>query len=302
MGERDTQRTASWRVVVCTDIGGEIVPMLRGVLAAHGHRLVGVVTGPGPQRRRSDDYLDVVRSVPPGTDVIVTTHPGRLAAMLAPLRPDLLLACGFLWRLPPAVLRLPPLGAVNVHAGLLPHQRGANPIGWAFRRGDPAIGFTAHRMAEQIDTGPVLAQAPVPIGDDDDFAALIARMFASVPDLLARAFARVAAGEPGDEQDEARAFDARLFEDNWRTIDWTRPARAVHNQVRSWFGLRGVPRGAFGVLDGQRLLLTKTRLVGQGAPPLAPGAALRRDDGTLLAGCGDGPLAILEWEPVDAPD
>jgi methionyl-tRNA formyltransferase len=240
----------------------------------------------------------VVRAVPPGIDVIVTTGMGRLAATLAPLRPDLLLVFGFLWRLPPAVLRLPPLGAVNVHGGLLPEQRGANPFGWAFRRGDPAIGFTAHRMDEQIDTGPVLARAPVPIGDDDDFDAILPRMLATVPDLLARAFARVAAGDSGDPQDEAGAFDAHLFEESWREIDWGRPARHIHNQVRSWYGMRAVPRGAFGVLDGARVLVTKTRLVGDETPALAPGATLRRDDGTVLVGCGDRPLAILAWELV----
>ncbi len=118
---------------------------------------------------------------------------------------------------------------------------------------------------------------------------------------MARALARVAAGDPGDPQDEARAFYAELFTDDWREIDWSQPARAVHNQVRSWIGARGTPRGAYGAIDGARVLITKTRLVGEDAPALAPGVALRRDDGTLLVGCGDRPLAIVAWEPADAP-
>ena len=110
MDDSGEPRAASWRVVLFTDLGGQVVPLLHGLIGAHGHRLVGVVTGPGPKRRRSDVYLDVVRAVPPGIDVIVTTHMGRLAAMLAPLRPDLIFVCGFLWRVPPDVLRLPRLG------------------------------------------------------------------------------------------------------------------------------------------------------------------------------------------------
>src|SRR3954451_22768566 len=123
-------RAESWRVVHFTDFGGQIVPVVQDVLGAHGHRLVGVVTGPGPKRRRSDDYLDVVRAVPPGINVLVTTHPGRLAAMLAPLRPDLILVTGFLWILPPAVLQLPRLGVINFHGGILPDWRGPNSMGW----------------------------------------------------------------------------------------------------------------------------------------------------------------------------
>lgn len=290
----------SWRVVLVTDVGGMIVPQFHPLFEAHGHRLVGVVTGPGPKRRRSDDYLDVVRSVPPGIDVIVTTHMGRLAALLAPLRPDLIFVLGFLWRVPPEVLRLPRLGAINLHLGILPEQRGANPVGWAFRLDEGEVGATIHRMDEGLDTGPVLAQARVAVGDDDDIASLFPRLGATVPGLVARAFARVAAGDPGDPQDESRARYAELFTDDWREIDWSRPARAVHNQVRSWFGMRGTPRGAFGTIDGARTLITKTRLVDEAGPGLAPGEATRRADGTLLVGCGDRPLAIIESSSAEA--
>jgi methionyl-tRNA formyltransferase len=155
-------------------------------------------------------------------------------------------------------------------------------------------------MDEGFDTGPILAQGRVPIGDDDDIADLFPRLVSVVPDALARAMARVARGDPGDPQDESRAFYAELFADDWQEIDWSRPARAVHNQVRSLFGVRGTARGAVGLLDGERALITKTRLVSEAGADLAPGATLRRDDGTLLVGCGDGPLAIVAWEPVEA--
>jgi methionyl-tRNA formyltransferase len=219
------------------------------------------------------------------------------------LRPDLILVTGFLWRVPPDVLGLPQLGVINLHGGLLPDWRGPNPFAWSLRAGDPALGFTVHRMDDGFDTGPVLARSRVPIRDDDDFDTLLPRLVETIPEVLARAFQRVAAGDPGEAQDESRAGYAALFTDDWREIDWARPARAVHNQVRSWIGERGTPRGAFGVLDGQRVLVTKTRLVGDSATAPDPGAILHLDDGTLLVGCGDGPLAILAWEPDerDAP-
>jgi methionyl-tRNA formyltransferase len=302
MDDRGEPRAASWRVVHFTDVGGQIVPLVLGELERHGHRLVGVVTGPGPRRRRNDAYLDVVRDVPPGIDVLVTTHMGRLATVLAPLRPDLILVTGFLWRVPADVLRLPRLGVINLHGGLLPDWRGPNPIGWALRVGDPAVGFTAHRMDEGFDTGPVLARSPVQIEDEDDIDSLLPRLVATIPELLARTFARVEAGDPGEPQDESRAGHAALFTDDWREIDWGQPARTVHNQVRSWVGARGTPRGAFGVLDGRRVLVTKTRLGTDAATAPAPGATLHRDDGTRLVGCGDGPLEILAWASAAADE
>src|SRR5690349_5891140 len=140
MSGGDERQDGSWRVVLFTDAGGQVVTLAKQVLDAHGHRLVGVVTGPGPRRRRTDDYLDVVRAVPAGIDVIVTTNMARLAALLAPLRPDLIMSLGFKWRVPAEVLRLPPRGVINTHLGILPEQRGPNPVGWAFRNDDPALG------------------------------------------------------------------------------------------------------------------------------------------------------------------
>ena len=301
MGDGGEPRAESWRVVLFTDFGGQVVQLGQRMLEAYGHQLVGVVTGPGPERRRTDDFLDVVRATPPGVDVIVTTHMRRLAAMIAPLRPDLILSVGFKWRVPTAVLQLPRLGVINLHFGLLPERRGANPVGWAFREDDREFGATVHRMDEGFDTGPILAQSRIPLGDDDDAGVLFPRLIATVPAMMGQAFARVAQGDPGDPQDESRAFYAELFTDDWREIDWSQPARAIHNQVRSWYGLRGTAKGAFGLLDGERVLITKTRLLAEAGANLAPGATLRRDDGTLVVGCGDQPLAILAWEHAAAP-
>ena len=101
-GGRTNPAPESWRIVVFTNIpGGVIFSLVDGVVRPLGHRVVGVVTSPGPKRRRSPAYLEVVAAVPPGIDVIVSNHPERWAAMLAPLRPDLIISGGFPWRIPP---------------------------------------------------------------------------------------------------------------------------------------------------------------------------------------------------------
>ncbi|MCD6058410.1 MAG: methionyl-tRNA formyltransferase, partial [Thermomicrobiales bacterium] len=137
MADGQTPAPESWRILVFTNIpGGVIYSLVDAVVRPLGHRVVGVVTSPGPKRRRSPAYLEVVAAVPPGIDVIVSNHPERWAAMLAPLRPDLIVSGGFPWRIPSEVLALPRLGAINMHPALLPRYRGPAAIEWALRNGD----------------------------------------------------------------------------------------------------------------------------------------------------------------------
>jgi methionyl-tRNA formyltransferase len=291
----------SWRIMVFTNIpGGVIYSLVDRIARSLGHRVVGVVTSPGPKRRRSPTYLEVVAAVPPGVDVIVSNHPERWAAMLAPLRPDLIISGGMPWRIPAEVLALPRLGAINMHPALLPRYRGPAAVEWAFRNGDAELGFTIHRLSPDFDTGPILAQARIPIADEDDVDSLTAKFGPVVPELLRQALARVARGDPGEPQDEAEATYAGLFDDEWRVIDWDQPARAIHNQVRSWTGFRDIPKGALGEIDGQTWQITRTRLLpAQPEPrdPVPPGTVVRRDGERLVVQCGDGAIEILAWAP-----
>src|SRR4051812_36679753 len=254
--------SASWRIVVFTNMpGGIVYSLVDEIVRPLGHRVVGVVTSPGPKRRRSPTYLEVVAAVPPSIDVVVSIHPERWAAMLRPLAPDLIISGGFPWRIPVDVLALPRLGAINFHDAPLPRHRGPDATGWAFRDGDTDTALTIHRLTPEFDAGPILAQARIPITDEDDWSTLMPQFLSQAPELLQRALARVARGEAGEPQDEGQASEAGLFEPAWRVIDWTSPARTVHNQVRSWIGLRDIPPGALSDVDGQTLLITKTRLL-----------------------------------------
>src|SRR5215218_8400398 len=196
----------SWRIVVFTNMpGGMIYSLVNEIVRSLGHRVVGVVTSPGPKRRRSPTYLEVVAAVPPGVDVIVSNHPERWAAMLAPWKPDLIVSGGFPWRIPADVLALPRLGAINFHDALLPRHRGPNATGWAFRLGDAETAMTIHRLTPEFDAGPILAQAVVPITDDDDMTTIRSQFQAHMPRLLEHALERIARGEAGDPQDESQA-------------------------------------------------------------------------------------------------
>ena len=233
--------------------------------------------------------------------MIVTTHMKRLSAVLRPLDADLFWVMGFMRVLPDDVINLPRLGTVNTHSAVLPRHRGPNPFGWGFREDTGEFGWTIHRMTSVLDAGPILAQGSVTYGDDDDFESIVPRWLGQLPGLIQVALARAIAGDPGDTQDEDQASYAGFFEPEWRQIDWSQPARVIHNQVRSWVGQRGVPLGAFGEIDGELKLIVKTALMPVGASATAsPGEVIERDGDALVVQCGDGPLRILRWQASEA--
>jgi hypothetical protein len=84
-----TEGTASWRVVMLT-VTPLIVPRLEQLLNRFGHKLVGVLTAPGPRSRRTDDYLQVAQLARPGLDMIVSNTPRRWARMISTFEPGLI--------------------------------------------------------------------------------------------------------------------------------------------------------------------------------------------------------------------
>jgi methionyl-tRNA formyltransferase len=289
---------ASLRVVIFTVLP-QVAAGFVEVFAAMGHRVVGVVTTPGPERRRSTGYLDVVRAVPPGIDIIVSTHPRRLAAMLTPLRPDLIMCMSFPLRIPQEVIDLPRLGTINGHPSKLPQYRGPNSVGWMIRNGDPELAFTFHRMDGDFDTGPILAQATAPLGEDDDLETILGKMQQIVFSIFPIALERVLRADPGDPQPNEGASEAPLFEPEWRAIDWAQPELTIHRQVRSWIGFTDYAAGALAEVQGEPFVILKTRRLPGETSDAPPGTVLRRDaqTGSFVIQCGDGPLEVLHFQP-----
>jgi methionyl-tRNA formyltransferase len=278
-------------------------PFLAGAwtqgLSARGHAAVAYLTTAGPPRRRSDGYREVVERHGGTSDVIVSSRPSVWAAMFAPYDLDLLVCIGFPWRLPADLLRVPRLGAINAHPSLLPKYRGAGPnvFGWIFRNDERETGMTVHRMSPDFDTGPILVQEAVSIDDDDNAGSLAAKLGPVLMRVIDQGLAAAEAGEPGVPQG-SDGFYCEAFEEEWRYVDWNRPARLVHNQVRSWTGMESQGH-AVARLDGAEVTVKRTRLIadadaGGGVPA---GTVLRRDSAGVLVQCADGPLLVIDWEP-----
>ena len=128
---------------------------------------------------------------------------------------------------------MPRLGIVNGHPSLLPRYRGPFPIAWAVRNGETEIGMSFHLMDAAFDTGNLLAQKAVPLGDDDTDETLFGRF----PAVVARAAAdrlRPARGRRPRRPAGGRRVPEHVRATSYWTIDPSQPAAEVHRQARAW--------------------------------------------------------------------
>ena len=277
----------SWRIVaICTV--RPIATALVGALRDLGHDPVALLA---PRREtEQEEFLRLTgASAPPGLDLLFARDKWSIERLVRAYEPDLAICWGFPWKIPQAALDVPRLGSINHHPGLLPRHRGPIPLAWAVREGDAAWGITWHRMDAELDTGNVLAQTTVPIEDDDvDIRDFGPRIIGAGLELLPAVLDRVAAGDPGDPQPTEGASWAGHFEDDdYALVDWARPARQIHNQVRAWhltFGMSGLV-APVAELDGEQVVLLQTRLTDPG-------------DGARRVECGDGPIWVVAFRPT----
>ena len=199
-------------------------------------------------------------------------------------RPDLLFSFYYRRILPDEMLEEPPLGAFNMHGSLLPRFRGRAPVNWAVAKGETKTGATLHRMRTRADTGEIVDQEEVPIGPDDTAIEVQRRVTAAAVEVLARRLEELKAGTaPEVPQDESKAtrFGRRRPEDG--RIDWSRPAREVHDLVRA---VTHPFPGAFTDLFEGKTFVWRTRLPGLAAHDTFPGQ-VRAEENRLLVACGD---------------
>lgn len=272
---------APWRVAIVT----RVLPVALGfdaVLRGAGHEPVALLTARDP---RFDAPTDLVAGAPAGVDVLVTSRRDRIAPLLDAVRPDLAVCMGFPWKVPADALAVPTLGWLNGHPSLLPRRRGPLPLAWAIREGDEEVGVSFHRMDAELDTGPVLAQSTLRLGEYVAPETFYERMGPLVLAMFVEALERLAAGEEGTVQ-EGGDYQGFFTADDLR-LDLSRQADEVHRLVWAWRYALPIDgeRGALAELDGEIVRVLAT--------------SLAEVEGARRIECGDGPLWILETEPVE---
>ncbi len=195
--------------------------------------------------------------------------------------------------LPPAVLAAPRQGCLNLHASLLPKDRGAAPINWAIAEGERETGISLMQMDEGCDTGPVFTMRAIAIGENETAGELALRLAELAAVVVREDFPRAALGDLAlSAQDHAGATNARMLEKNDGLVDWKRPAREVHDRAR---GMTPWP-GAHTLAGGKRFKVLGTRLAAASGREGEPGAVIAIDkDGARIA-CGDGAVLVVRGQ------
>jgi methionyl-tRNA formyltransferase len=279
------------------------VPTLRA-LADSPHTLVGVLTQPdrpagrgreltgGPVKRVAQE-LNLPLSQP------ATLRTPEAGALLASWAADVLIVVAYGLILPPAVLALPRLGCINVHASLLPRWRGAAPVQRAILAGDAETGITIMQMDAGLDTGPILAQERTPIGPEESSQQLLERLGVLGAALLLRTLKEAQQPLPmpqaRPQPDQGVTYAAKIDKAEAR-IDWGRSAEQIARQVRA-FNPRPVAETLW---QGEQLRIWEARALGAadagGTGGAQPGDVLGLEPGELVIQCGEGRLAILKLQ------
>lgn len=210
-------------------------------------------------------------------------------AELADLKPDVMVVVAYGLLLPPAALALPRLGCVNVHASLLPRWRGAAPIERAILAGDPETGVSIMQMDAGLDTGPVLATASTPIGDEDNSEALADRLVTLGGETLVSTLNQLAGGTArAIAQPEAGVLYAHKLRKEEAGIRWTETAATIDRQIRAFY-----PRSpAYCLYQGQRLRILRAQVRRGAVAGIAAGTVVDMDGDVMTIACGTDALAV----------
>ena len=279
------------------------VPTLTEIVA-NGHEVVAVYTrAPKPAGRGQAERRSPVHEAAEGFGIPVFT-PKSLRGeaeqiVFASHGAELAVVVAYGLILPKPILDAPELGCLNLHGSLLPRWRGAAPIQRAVMAGDARTGVMVMQMDEGLDTGPVALVDEMPIGPDMTAGELHDRMMLVGADLMVRALAALERGSLAFTPQSAEGVTyAHKIDKAEARIDWNRPARDVHNQIR---GLSPFPGAWFELMvNGApvRVKVLRSSLVaGSGAP------GERIGEGLTVA-CAEGAVRLtrVQRQGKDAMD
>jgi methionyl-tRNA formyltransferase len=274
------------------------VPTLDALLGSR-HPVVGVVTQPDRPRGRGQKISDApvkARALAAGLPILQPERMKDPAFLdnLAALRADIGVVAAYGKILTDAVLAVPRLGMINVHASLLPRYRGAAPVHRAIIAGERETGVTIMRVVKALDAGPMLATIRRPIGADEtsdeverDLARLGAQLLVSTADALA-----AGAGQETPQDDSAATYAHRLTKEDG-VIDWSWPAARLHDLIR---GLQPWPQAFSFLRDRRFILIRSSAKEAEVAGPEASeaGTIVEAEGDRLVVATGSGWLQVTE--------
>jgi methionyl-tRNA formyltransferase len=270
------------------------VPTFIHILAQPDIEIAAVITQPDRPSGRGKQIsappmkkAAIAASVPVHQPEKIRSSEAR--ALLQQLAPDCIVIIAYGQIIPAALLNIPKLGWINLHASLLPKYRGAAPIHWAIANGETQTGLTTMRIDAGMDTGHMLLQEEIDIAPEETAPELSDSMAEAGAPLMLETLRGLAAGKLVPRpQDNDRATYAPLLKKEDGRIDWNRTAQEIYNRMR---GFAPWP-GAYTSFRGQTCHLWGEPFSLQTLTGGAPGTIFREDTQILIA-CGHATLLRL---------
>lgn len=296
--------------VVLMGTGRFALPTFRAVIDSR-HLVVGLFTQPDRTGRGHHQHVNPLKELV-ATRGIPVFQPQKVnlpepISQLRGLSADVCVVAAYGQILSAELIGTPRLGAINVHASLLPKFRGAAPIQTAILNGEKETGVTIFQIEPKLDAGPILAIERTPIGPKEtagDLEEKLAEMGASV---IVNVLDRMERGETIPlVQDASQVSRAPRLKKEDGTIDWSQSAAQIDCRVRAFqpwplaYSTLLSARRSGMPLEAQRLILLDVDPSPTHSPQstdLVPGAIHSEDRKRLLVQTGNGTLEILQLRP-----
>lgn len=271
-------------------------------LAASGHSLQFIVTQPprAAGRGQKPKPTPVANWAKSHSIPFIETHnvnkPEEIAK-IASYEPDLILVIAFGQKIGTELINLPPKGAINIHASLLPKYRGAAPINWAIINGETETGISIIALAEKMDAGPICAQTRTKIGPDETAGLLHDRLAEIAAPLLLKTLDQIANGTVVyTEQDHAKATLAPKLQKKDGFLDFTEPAKILRRKILGFWPWPGAKASYLSKETGKSVQVTISMAhIVEGSNPT--GLQVGTLDENLNIICGEGALKITKIKP-----
>lgn len=262
------------------------------------HEIVAVVTGPDKPAGRGRRMISTaVKQTAEGLNLPVLTpqslKDNKFIEEIKSVGADIFVVVAFRI-LPEKLFTIPPYGSINLHGSLLPKYRGAAPINWAIINGEKETGLTTFFLKKMVDTGNIIYQEKIAIGEDETYDELYIRMAELAGPVIEKTLDLIQAGKAEPvEQDEGLATPAPKLTPFDGLIDWGFPAENVVNFIR---GLSTVP-GAYTTFRGKKLKIFKARKVDIDTGAKSRPGQVLDDKRKLLVAVSGGVVEILDLLP-----
>ncbi len=277
------------------------VPILRGLIEA-GYQIEAVVTQPDrPKGRKKQMTPPPVKeeAVRHGLTVFQpeTLKNKENIEWMREKAPDAIITAAYGQILPESILELPPLGAVNVHASLLPKYRGGAPIHQAVINGEKKTGITIMYMVKELDAGDMLAKKEVPVAEEDTAGSLHDKLSITGRNLLLETLPLLEKNElTAVPQNPAEATFAPNIQRGQERIDWNNPGETIYNQIR---GMNPWPV-AYTIYKEMPYKIWQAGKIQVSASEQAPAGTILsiEEDGIVVASSDQTALKITELQPA----